>query len=41
MHDNRIKVLVVEDEASIRRFITLNLEMADMNPEKRRAGRMH
>jgi len=28
MHDNKIKVLVVEDEASIRRFITLNLEMA-------------
>jgi DNA-binding response OmpR family regulator len=28
MHDNKIKVLVVEDEDSIRRFITLNLEMA-------------
>ena len=28
MHDNKVKVLVVEDEASIRRFITLNLEMA-------------
>lgn len=28
MHDHKIKVLVVEDEASIRRFITLNLEMA-------------
>lgn len=28
MHDDKIKVLVVEDEASIRRFITLNLEMA-------------
>lgn len=28
MHDNKIKVLVVEDEASIRRFITLNLDMA-------------
>lgn len=28
MHDNKIKVLVIEDEASIRRFITLNLEMA-------------
>ncbi|ATW23520.1 response regulator transcription factor [Candidatus Formimonas warabiya] len=28
MHDNKIRVLVVEDEASIRRFITLNLEMA-------------
>ncbi len=28
MRDNKIKVLVVEDEASIRRFITLNLEMA-------------
>ncbi|MEG6522353.1 response regulator transcription factor [Desulfotomaculum sp. 1211_IL3151] len=28
MHDQKIKVLVVEDEASIRRFITLNLEMA-------------
>jgi Response regulators consisting of a CheY-like receiver domain and a winged-helix DNA-binding domain len=28
MHENKIKVLVVEDEASIRRFITLNLEMA-------------
>jgi len=27
MHDDKIKVLVVEDEASIRRFITLNLEM--------------
>lgn len=28
MHENKIKVLVVEDEASIRRFITLNLETA-------------
>lgn len=28
MHENKIKVLVVEDEASIRKFITLNLEMA-------------
>jgi DNA-binding response OmpR family regulator len=28
MHDNKIKILVVEDEASIRRFITLNLETA-------------
>lgn len=28
MHDDKIKVLVVEDEASIRRFIMLNLEMA-------------
>ncbi len=28
MQYNKIKVLVVEDEASIRRFITLNLEMA-------------
>ncbi|MEL1135708.1 response regulator transcription factor [Desulfitobacterium sp. THU1] len=28
MHENKVKVLVVEDEASIRRFITLNLEMA-------------
>ena len=28
MHSNKIKVLVVEDEASIRRFITLNLETA-------------
>ena len=28
MHDHKIKVLVVEDEASSRRFITLNLEMA-------------
>lgn len=27
MRDYKIKVLVVEDEASIRRFITLNLEM--------------
>lgn len=27
MHDEKIKVLVVEDEESIRRFITLNLEM--------------
>ncbi len=28
MHENKIKTMVVEDEASIRRFITLNLEMA-------------
>lgn len=28
MHENKVRVLVVEDEASIRRFITLNLEMA-------------
>ncbi|AFM00158.1 MULTISPECIES: response regulator transcription factor [Desulfitobacterium] len=28
MHENKVKVLVVEDEASIRRFITLNLETA-------------
>lgn len=28
MQENRIKVLVVEDEASIRRFISLNLETA-------------
>ena len=28
MHDYKIKILVVEDETSIRRFITLNLEMA-------------
>lgn len=28
MQEKKIKVLVVEDEASIRRFITLNLEMA-------------
>ena len=28
MHDTKTKVLVIEDEASIRRFITLNLEMA-------------
>ncbi len=28
MDENKIKVLVVEDEDSIRRFITLNLEMA-------------
>ncbi len=28
MYDSKIKVLVVEDEASIRRFITLNLETA-------------
>jgi DNA-binding response OmpR family regulator len=27
MRDNRTRVMVVEDEASIRRFITLNLEM--------------
>ncbi|KTE90433.1 two-component system response regulator [Desulfitobacterium hafniense] len=28
MREKKVKVLVVEDEASIRRFITLNLEMA-------------
>ena len=28
MQENKIHVLVVEDEESIRRFITLNLEMA-------------
>lgn len=28
MRDNRVRILVVEDEASIRRFVTLNLEMA-------------
>lgn len=28
MHDSKVKVLVVEDEDSIRRFITLNLEAA-------------
>ena len=28
MQENKIKVLVVEDEASIRRFISLNLETA-------------
>lgn len=38
MHDDKIKVLVVEDEASIRRFITLNLEMAGYEVEEAACG---
>ncbi len=39
MHDNnKIKVLVVEDEASIRSFITLNLEMAGYEAGEAESG---
>jgi DNA-binding response OmpR family regulator len=38
MESNGIRVMVVEDEASIRSFITLNLEMADYQVEEAASG---
>lgn len=38
MRNNKIKVLVVEDEASIRRFIVLNLEMAGYQTKEAASG---
>ena len=38
MSDQKIKVLVVEDESSIRRFITLNLEMAGFDVSEAASG---
>jgi len=38
MDEKKIKVLVVEDETSIRRFITLNLEMADFDVWEAESG---
>ncbi len=41
MHNSKIKILVVEDENSIRRFITLNLEAAGYESQRRQRGRSH